>query len=363
MANPSDTTEAHRKLIELNDELENYFRNTVIPQLFVDANMILRKFTPPAMLHFQLQDSDVGRHINEVSSNIRFPTINENIEEVIQSNKDLEKEIQTTDLRWYQMNILPYIVKKDGKANGVIITFVDINSRIEVLRGYEKLNRDYENIIYAISHDMKGPITNIEALINILRENPEPQEAEQVMEMLGKSLESLRTTVNDLTHLEESDTDFAKAEERVNFGNLIEDAVLALKNRIHATQANITSELIEAEVTFSRKNVRSIVYNLISNAIKFKAPDRAPDIFIKTEKQDGYILLSVTDNGLGIEKDRHDAIFARYTRLRADVEGSGVGLYIVKRMVEDMSGKIEVESTVDAGTTFNIYFKDSSSVA
>ena len=85
--------EAHKKLIVLNDELENYFSNTIIPQLFVDADMILRKFTPPAMRHFKLTVNDIGRHIEDVSNNIRFPTIIENITEVIESNKDLEKEV------------------------------------------------------------------------------------------------------------------------------------------------------------------------------------------------------------------------------------------------------------------------------
>src|SRR5690606_26149476 len=133
-----------RELIDLNDELENYFNNTIIPQLFVDANMILRKFTPAAMKHFKLSDSDVGKHIDEVANNIRFPTIIENISEVIESGKDLEKEIQTTDKVWYQMNILPYIIKKENRTNGVIITFIDINDRIQILKGYEKLSRNYE---------------------------------------------------------------------------------------------------------------------------------------------------------------------------------------------------------------------------
>jgi two-component system phosphate regulon sensor histidine kinase PhoR len=68
-----------RNLTDLNDELENYFRNTVIPQLFVDADFILRKFTPPSMTHFNLSSDDVGKNIKDISSNIRYPTIVENI--------------------------------------------------------------------------------------------------------------------------------------------------------------------------------------------------------------------------------------------------------------------------------------------
>ena len=92
-----------KKLIELNDELENYFGNTIIPQLFVDADLILRKFTPPAMKQFNLKDGDKGRPIADIKENLRFPNITDNISQVIESNEILEKEIQTTDFRWYQI--------------------------------------------------------------------------------------------------------------------------------------------------------------------------------------------------------------------------------------------------------------------
>jgi len=102
-------------LIELNDELENYFRNTIIPQLFVDADLVLRKFTPPAMRQFKLHKNDIGKPLTDIKDNFRFPSIIENIHHVINSGELLEKEIQTTDMRWYQMNILPYIIMRKKK--------------------------------------------------------------------------------------------------------------------------------------------------------------------------------------------------------------------------------------------------------
>ena len=119
-----------KDLIEHNDELENYFRNTIIPQLFVDGELKLQKFTPPAMKHFNLSASDVGRPLDEIKDNFRFSSIIDNIQQVIASNEILEKEIQTTDLRWYQMNIIPYIRMRDNNTNGVIVTFVEITMRI-----------------------------------------------------------------------------------------------------------------------------------------------------------------------------------------------------------------------------------------
>ena len=110
-----------QNLIVINDELENYFRNTIIPQLFIDSHLHLRKFTPPAMKQFNLSSGDVGKYIGDITDNIRYPNIIENIETVIASGQILEKEIQTTDLRWYQMNIIPYVVVKTKQTNGVII--------------------------------------------------------------------------------------------------------------------------------------------------------------------------------------------------------------------------------------------------
>ncbi|HEX3384645.1 MAG TPA: PAS domain-containing protein, partial [Mucilaginibacter sp.] len=150
-----------KKLIKQNDELENYFRNTIIPQLFVDANMVLRKFTPPAMKQFKLSADDLGRSINDVRDNFRFPGIVENIQQVISCNEILEKEIQTTDFRWYQMNIIPYVSFKNHKTNGVIITFVEITMRIKDLKEQENLISDHETLLDTISHDLKNPLTSL----------------------------------------------------------------------------------------------------------------------------------------------------------------------------------------------------------
>ncbi|MFC7000059.1 sensor histidine kinase [Rufibacter roseus] len=346
------------KLIELNEELENYFNNTIIPQLFVDADMILRKFTPAAMTQFSLSSSDLGKHIEDVANNIRFPTILDNIHEVIDSKLGLEKEIQTTDKLWYQMNILPYIIRKENRANGVIITFIDINDRILTLKGYEQLNKRYRNAMYTISHDLRGPLSNMGSLINILTEKSTSQEdKEQVLVLLGKSVEYLDKTIAELTEVEETDRDFDNASERVNFENLIEDSLLALKDKIDASGAVFGTEINKSEIHLPRKNVRSIVFNLLSNAIKYKSPDRSPLIRIKTEISEGFTMLSVSDNGIGIEQDKIELIFNRYTRLREDVEGRGVGLFIVKNMVEEMGGKIEVDSTLGEGSTFRVYFR------
>ena len=82
------------ELIELNDELENYFRNTIIPQLFVDANLILRKYTPPAMKQFRFTPDYIGKPMEELMDNIRYSTIMENIQQVIHKGEILRKKFR-----------------------------------------------------------------------------------------------------------------------------------------------------------------------------------------------------------------------------------------------------------------------------
>jgi two-component system phosphate regulon sensor histidine kinase PhoR len=354
----------NRKIIELNEELENYFRNTVIPQLFVDSNLILRKFTPPAMKQFRLTEADNGRPISEITNRIRFPTILDNIQEVIDSNQDMEKEIQTTDRGWYQMNILPYIVRKSNQTNGVIITFIDITSRIEILKQYERLNLNHETVIFALSHDLKGPVGNIKGLIDLLRNMPEEDknETDLLLESLSVSVGKLMKTIEDLTDRIKDNSELAGDAERVDIQHIVEDVRIGLSDRIFESKAKLHTDFKVTELNFSRKNIRSIVYNLLSNAIKFSEQLGRPEIWIKTEEKDEYVLLTVSDNGPGIAKENHEMIFLRRTRLNPEVEGTGSGLFILKRMVEDLGGKVEVASGLGEGSIFRVFFKKELSV-
>lgn len=357
MENLSPDTE-NNKFIELNEELENYFRNTVIPQLFVDANLILRKFTPPAMRQFDLTLADVGKPLSEAVTKIKYPTFIENIREVIETNRDMEKEIQTRDHKWFQMNILPYVTRKDNKNNGVIITFVDISDRIEVLKQYERLNLNYENVIFALSHDLKGPIHNIQSLITLLKNlrEEDKEDAQILLETLSSSAGKLMQTIEELTEIIKHNTGFAETKERVNIEDIVEDVRLGLSDKIVVSNAQIHADIQVRELNFSRKNIRSILYNLLNNAIKFSAPGR-PEIWVKTERREDYVLLTVRDNGPGIERDKQEIIFSPHTRLNHEVEGTGSGLFIVKRMVEDLGGKVEVDSEPGEGSTFRVYFR------
>ena len=346
-------------LQELNDELENYFRNTIIPQLFVDANLVLRKFTPPAMKQFKLSADDLGKLINEVIDNTRFPSILENIHHVIESNEILEKEIQTNEFKWYQMNIIPYMTMRTNKPNGVIITFVEITMRIKDLKEQEKLIADHEILLDTISHDIKTPLTNLVLAIDLYKNASEedPAESKMLFKIVENAVRKMKHIIGELTDARKQEHKYKTESELLNFEHILEDVRLTLSENIKQSGTVIKIDIGVSEITFSRRKLRSIVYNLVSNAIKFRSTEGTCEIHIKTEQEDGFIIISVKDNGIGVDEAKQETIFYKYYRVENAIEGSGVGLYLVKEIVNNAGGKIVLQSEPGKGSEFKVYLK------
>ncbi|SDM62836.1 two-component system, OmpR family, phosphate regulon sensor histidine kinase PhoR [Daejeonella rubra] len=346
-----------KKLIKLNDELENYFRNTIIPQLFVDSDLILRKFTPPAMKQFSLKTGDVGKNIEDIKDNFRFHTIVENIEQVIDSNEILEKEIQTTDLRWYQMNIIPYVITKTKKTDGVIITFVEITARVKDLVNQEMLIADHETLLDTISHDIKGPLTSLLLTTNQLKKVSTDKSKAFLMlfRILESSIKKMQAIIMELTDAGKLKDKYKVEEELLDFENILEDVRLTLAGTIMESGAEISVNMNVSQILYSRRKLRSIVYNLVNNAIKFHSPDKTPEILITTKMENKYVVITIKDNGIGIDKTKHKEIFSKYSRVGNTVEGSGIGLYLVNEIVTNSGGKILLKSTLGKGSEFRVY--------
>lgn len=347
------------ELIELNEELENYFSNTIIPQLFVDAQLILRKFTPPAMRQFKLKDEFIGMHLKDIRENFRFPTILDNIQSVIDTGEILEKEIQTTDLRWYQMNILPYIIRKEKRTNGVIITFVEITSRVKDLKEQEKLITEHELLLDTIAHDIKNPLLALGLAIQMLKKLPE-KSMEKYPLLLGhveSSLLQMKKVINDLVDTRWENRKYQAETELVDLQNIIEDVRLTLAPQIMETQTSIREEIQVSEICFVRRKLRSVIYNLLNNAIKYTPEGKKPEILIRSYQENGYMVISVADKGIGMSKQEQESIFEKFRRVNLSYEGSGVGLYLVNSVVSSAGGKITVQSEPGKGSVFSVFLK------
>lgn len=227
-----------------------------------------------------------------------------------------------------------------------------------------RINNDLDNFIYTASHDLKAPVSNIEGLLYALRdtlaqeETQASKEAEALLRMMDTSIHRFKATILDLTEITKVQKEEKEDERDIDLSEMIADVILSIEDKVKEAGAHIEVDVSGANILkFSKKNLKSILYNLLSNAIKYKSPKRVPQLYIKAVQAQEYLVLTVQDNGLGISKDSLPKMFHMFKRFHDHVEGTGIGLYIVKRILDNAGGKIEVESEENKGTLFRVYFR------
>jgi two-component system CheB/CheR fusion protein len=353
----------NKQLLELNDDLNNYFRSNVNGQIFLNGQLQLMKFSPAAVKLINLKDIDIGRPVNHISTNIKMSNIIDDIRNVLDGGKDLAKDIETNEGHWYQMVIMPYIQQEGSKRDGVVISFNDITAlkkaKIELDEKNESLlriNADLDHFIHMASHDLLDPLNNIESSISIMNlidnGNSELMEYIQIINSSIKKFRLLIKSIGTIARLENNMTDM----EYIDIGEVIGNIEWSLEKKIKKSNAVITTALDVKKVFFSQKNFRSILYNLISNAIKFSSQDGAR-VHIQTRQEGKHIILSVEDNGIGITPEGIKKLFTVYGRLNLHIEGHGVGLYLARKIIHAADGELKVESTPGMGSKFIIYLK------
>ncbi|MGI4735423.1 MAG: PAS domain-containing protein [Janthinobacterium lividum] len=225
-----------------------------------------------------------------------------------------------------------------------------------------RTNVDLDNFIYTASHDLKQPIANIEGLLlAVQHELPAAGRVGQVPTMLHlmqEAVERFGRTIGHLTDVARLQQAHAQPPTHVNLARVVQEVQLDLAPLITHTAAQVLVAVPEDVILlFSEKNLRSVVYNLLSNALKYHHPDRAPVVYLTYQSETAYQVLDVQDNGLGLDLTQgQDKLFAMFQRLHTHVEGTGLGLYMVKKMVENVGGRLAVQSELDQGSTFRVYF-------
>ena len=245
-----------------------------------------------------------------------------------------------------------------GKPIAMSGTTQDITKDVQANHQIVQQNKELEHFIHIIAHNLRGPISNL-LMLSKIYEWGKDESNDDIVKKIEHTTEKLDETIKDLNFSLSLKNATKEQFKEIDLQTVMEDLDGLLSEEIAKTKAKINTDFLAAPTILGLKSYMvNILYNLILNAIKYKAEDRPPVIHLATTRTDDHVVLTVSDNGIGIEltPEREKKIFDMYGRLSSASDGKGLGLYLVKTQVEAMNGKIEVSSVKEEGSTFTLYF-------
>ena len=276
--------------------------------------------------------------------------------------------MRTKDRRWKWILTMSKASMRDetGKAirlSGIHLDVDDIKQKeIELRQLSQELmhsNRELQQFAYITSHNLRAPVANLISLLSLFDKEHLSERNQVFLEKMEMSVERLHATLNDLNEILSSRANMAEKDEVLYFEQEVKKVMELISEEIRLKEAVIHLDFSKApSILFSRKVLHSILLNLLTNAIKYRKPDVAPEISVSTEEDGEYIILYVKDNGMGIDLEKYgNKIFGLYQRFHDNKDGKGLGLYIIKNQIEALEGKIAVESFVNKGSMFHVFLK------
>jgi len=215
------------------------------------------------------------------------------------------------------------------------------------------------NFSYIISHNLRSHTSNISSIVDLIESSESEEEREQMLDLLKTVSSSLNETMLHLNEVINIQTNIALAAEPLNLQQYISIVTAILSKQIEINEVQIINEIPQdCVINYNPAYLESILYNIISNAIRYRHSDRKPQIKISLHHENGKKILQISDNGIGIDLARNgDKIFGMYKTFSNNADSKGIGLFITKNQVDAMGGNITVESELGLGTTFKIYIR------
>ncbi|MGN6491511.1 MAG: sensor histidine kinase [Agriterribacter sp.] len=216
--------------------------------------------------------------------------------------------------------------------------------------------RDLQHFNYALSHDLKNSLAKLKLALSLLEEEEVPSHLRYYIEIIHRSSVKLESTMLSLNKIIELGHNSAKVVQSICPAAVFEEVAEDFLDGIHELKKDFDD--IDS-ITYIEVYLKSLYTNMLSNAVKYASPDRPLVFSVAARKEGNMVVLSFTDNGQGIDLETYNSkIFHPFTRFSNKAEGSGMGLYLVKSIVERNGGRVEVESELDKGTTFRFYLRE-----
>ncbi len=257
-------------------------------------------------------------------------------------------------LFWVDMSVVPVYDEHNHIYKYMAIAYPITDRKMAEIRS-EKIHRELMTFMYKASHNLRGPVATLSGLINVAQMEVQDPLSTRYIKMLGERANHLEFTLSELiaiTKVKQENLSIAP----IDFQAVIDDTLLSFEKSVreHGVMIDV---VINTEKPFltDEKLIRGILFYLIDNSIKFRN-NSEPRLRIVVDEQNSGVLLTVSDNGPGIDPAIHERIYDMYYRGHEKSQGSGLGLYIVASIVERLCGYINLESAGhDDGATFRIF--------
>jgi len=363
------------------NNIKTLLNNTLQAFVLLDKNYQIVTFNKTAFSIFQ---RIFGKGLQKDTSYVdyipssEFEGFQEGFQRALQGELVFsETQVKSTILDrkiWLDFNYTPVLDEKADDIEHISVSFMDrtqdkntLNERNAFFKELQERNRELsevnaylENFVHVIAHDMRSPVANLKYLVDVFTSMDE-EGKKQYVPLIKKSINKLDNTLKGLVQIIDVQGNQAKdAIEAIDVGQIVAEVLEEQQEKISETgaQIEVDNQLFE-KISYIRGYLESILRNLISNAIKYSKSEVTPKVDISLKHEHGFVLISVQDNGIGMDlKKNQDELFIPFKRMNKDIPGLGIGLHIIKTMVEKNGGKIEVESEVGKGSVFTAYLKE-----
>ncbi|MDO7875545.1 HAMP domain-containing sensor histidine kinase [Hymenobacter sp. ASUV-10] len=242
-------------------------------------------------------------------------------------------------------------------ASRALVRATVISEARRLNQALREINESLDSFVHIVAHDLRGPVTNLDSLIKAYYEETPGPDREYIVGFLQQEIQRLGGTTQGLMQVLQAQyaaaipTDMPVAWHDVYVNVRSEVSILLAQQ-----QGTLTADFQAASITgYPQAFLESILKNLVTNALKYRSPERAPVVRVHTFREGKTTLLLVADNGRGIDllKDR-ERLFQPFTRLTAEGEGAGLGLHMIRTLIYRRNGTLEVDSALGLGTTFTV---------
>ena len=302
-------------------------------------------------------------------SELLGPLYEKNINEIngvlAGKSQSFERDIQIYDgsIRNSIVNYYPDI--QNGEVVGFFVHVADIsltkNLELELVKSNQKVieqNKSLLNFAFIVSHNLKTYAANLESVLLLIQEADDEDSKQEMFNYLLNISNGFSTTVEHLTQIVKAQSQNNLKPQEINLRDYVDKVIDSLGIQTIHNNALIHNH-VDADIKLlaNPAYMESIILNFLTNALKYQQPGVPPVIELESAIQQGEIRLSIKDNGLGIDLDKFGQnLFGMYKTFHGNIDAQGIGLFITRNQIESMDGRVEVESKVGKGTTFNIYF-------